>query len=107
MVSYIGYHLRTDEHRTTSVTVFLCLCVDMILLPTLIGLNLVEYQNLGLLSNVFKGKHTDLGAQWYPDIGYQITVTMIIFAFQPLIDFLIEFLVLKIVRFCKKRKLRG
>jgi hypothetical protein len=40
-----------------------------------------------------------LGAQWYTDIGYQLVVTMMLFSFQPFIDFIVENFMLKIYRY--------
>lgn len=43
IIGLIGYHLKTDLTKQVSYTIFMCLCVDMILLPILIGANSIEY----------------------------------------------------------------
>lgn len=72
LVAQIGYPLRTDENRLVSFAVFMCLCVDMIILPILIGMNLLEHTDNTLSNMVFKGRYTDFNAGWYDDVGYQI-----------------------------------
>ena len=91
VISFIGYHKKTDEIRLTCFTVVACLCVDMIILPIMLGFSLVEVADNKISNSIFKGKHTDFDAAWYPDIGVQITITMSFFAFQPMIDFLVEY----------------
>ena len=71
----------------------------MILLPIFIGMSLVEADNYKISSSIFTGKHTDLDGDWYKDIGQQIMLTMTIFAFQPVIDYAVELLILKSYRF--------
>ena len=71
----------------------------MILIPVFIGMNLVEVSDNKLSRSVFTGKHTDFDADWYKDIGYQILILMTIFTFQPIIDFLMEYLVKRLIRF--------
>ena len=72
----------------------------MIVLPLIIGMNLIEFYSESTYESlsIFKGKHTDFGGPWYQDIGYQIVVVMIVFAFQPIIDFCTEWLTLRIYR---------
>lgn len=55
----------------------------MIVLPLIIGMNLIEFYDVHGYENltIFKGKHTDFGAGWYKDIGYQIVIVMLVFAF--------------------------
>lgn len=59
----------------------LCLAVDMILIPILIGMNLIEVSDNKISSSLFNGKHTDFSGEWYKDIGSQIMILMTIFAF--------------------------
>jgi hypothetical protein len=74
VVQMIGYHTKTEENILTSQAIIACLTIDMIILPIMIGTNLVEYgKHLGPLSSLsffYSGKHTDFGAEWYPDVGY-------------------------------------
>ena len=53
-----------------SYTIFMCLCIDMIVLPLLIGMNFIEYGSSKYLPIFTMGKHTDFGAEWYGDVGY-------------------------------------
>ena len=69
----------------------------MILLPIFIGYNSSEYGDT-FFGNFFKGTNTDFGSGWYPDVGYQIVCVMIIFAFQPIIDLIVESTTLNINR---------
>jgi hypothetical protein len=81
MVQKIGLHQHTKENALTTFIIFICLSTDMILLPILIGYNVVEYgEHLDFLSSMFKGKNTDFGSMWYQEIGYQIVIVMIIFS---------------------------
>jgi len=53
----------------------------MVLLPFLIGMNFIEYGSSKYLPVFIVGKHTDFGAKFYTDIGYQLVLTMLIFTF--------------------------
>lgn len=106
VVKLIGYHTKTDENILTSQAIIGCLTTDMIILPIMIGMNLVEYHdntNTGVLSFFNSGKHTDFGAEWYPDVGYQMVLTMIIYSFQPYIDMVVEFALMHLFRFYYKK----
>ena len=83
IVFYIGFHKETTVNSWSSFTIFFCLFVDMIVLPLIIGMNLIEFFDNKLFETffLFRGKHTDFGGPWYLDIGYQIVVVMIVFAF--------------------------
>lgn len=52
-----------------SFTIFICLILDTIALPVLIGANFVEYNDKKFLDRVFTGKNTDFGDMWYQDVG--------------------------------------
>ena len=81
IISRIGYHTKTEENKLALYTIFFCLCIDMIILPILIGANISEIGDFKFSKKIIKGKYTDFDADWYPDIGRQITITMILFAF--------------------------
>lgn len=78
----------------------------MIVLPLVIGMNLVEFFDMAFFESfsLFRGKHTDFGAIWYTDIGRQIVVMMLIFMIRPIFEFLIEYWVLRITRSLIKKK---
>jgi hypothetical protein len=70
IIGMIGYHLKTDQTVITSFTIFVCLTVDMVLLPFFIGMNFVEYGSSKYLPVFIVGKHTDFGANFYTDVGF-------------------------------------
>ena len=43
LIAMIGQHLMTDETRTVAVAITFILLVDFVVLPLMIGMNLVEY----------------------------------------------------------------
>jgi len=43
LVALIGYNLMTDETRTNATAITFILLVDFVLLPVMIGMNLIEY----------------------------------------------------------------
>ena len=71
IIFYIGFHKETTVNSWSSFTIFFCLFVDMIVLPLIIGMNLIEFYDNKLFETfyLFRGKHTDFGARWYTDIG--------------------------------------
>jgi len=70
-IGYIGFPLETTETSWSSVIIFGCLFADMIIIPLIIGMNLIEFVGLDFLKNfqILNGKNTDFGALWYTDIG--------------------------------------
>jgi hypothetical protein len=70
----------------------------MFILPLFIGMNLLEHADNTFSNMVFKGRYTDINAGWYEDVGYQIQIILLIFAFQPLIDLATEYSLLKLWR---------
>ena len=79
LVASIGYPLRTDENWLVAFAVFICLCIDMMFLPVLIGMNLMEHTDNTFSNMVFKGRYTDINSKWYDDVGYQIEVLLMLF----------------------------
>lgn len=111
-IESIGMNLKTDETRMIVNAITVCLVVDMIVLPMVIGMNLQEYTTMGkedTVEDVLKflgikwGRNTDFGANWYIDTGAIIMMTMLIFSFQPVIDFLTEWITCVIYRCCINR----
>ena len=113
VVEIIRQNLKTDQTRTITIVITFCLLVDMIVLPMVIGMNLIEYTRFDDQEDVVEdtlkalgflwGKHTDFGGSWYPDTGNMIMMTMIIFSIQAIIDFIVEWIVIAIYR-CYSRK---
>jgi len=91
LVAKVGYYTKTEEIRFTGFTLFVCLTIDMCILPLFLGMNLMEHYDNKITQALFKGKYTDFSSDWYPDVGFGIVITIIIFSFQPLIDFLVEY----------------
>lgn len=111
-VQSIGLSLKTDETRMICNGITYCLLVDMIVLPIAIGMNLSEYTTFGKEDSVedflnalgiMWGRNTDFGARWYTDTGAILMNTMVIFSIQPIIDFLVEWLLVSIGR-CYTRR---
>jgi hypothetical protein len=77
----------------------------MIILPVIIGINAMEHVDNKFSNQVFKGRYTDFNDKWYADVGYQLTITVIIFSFQPMIDVLVENLILRATRNHKRKNI--
>lgn len=115
-VQSIGLSLKTDETRMICNGITYCLLVDMIVLPLLIGMNLSEYTTFGEQDavedflnalGIMWGRNTDFGARWYTDTGAIIMMTMLIFSFQPAIDWLVEWLLTALGRCYTRRFVYG
>ena len=91
LIDKIGYHHKTDQNALVMFTVFVCLCADMIALPVIIGFNFEEHFDQQLIGEVFKGKYTDFSDEWFKDVGYQITLSIFIFALMPIVNQFVEF----------------
>jgi hypothetical protein len=65
----------------------------MIILPLIIGMNLIEFYDNPLVNGtfetfaLFRGPHTDFGALWYTDVGRQIVSMMLVFMIRPIFEF--------------------
>lgn len=70
IVRYIGYHIRTNEIRVISFTIFLCLVSDMFLLPLFLGMNWIDHSDNRFSNQIFRGKYTDFSHGWYTDVGF-------------------------------------
>ena len=68
----------------------ICLLIDTILIPVMIGANFVEYGSRNILDQIFTGKNTDFGRDWYPDVGYGFVITMSLYICNPLLTVLAE-----------------
>lgn len=114
-IQKIGLNLKTDETRMIVNAITICLVVDMIVLPMTIGMNLQEYTVMGKddivedvlwFLGIYWGRNTDFGANWYTDTGNIIMMTMLIFSFQPIIDFITEWATVAIYRCCVIRSIK-
>lgn len=61
----------------------ICLLIDTVLIPVIIGANMVEYGSRSILDQIFTGKNTDFGRDWYPDVGYGFIITMALYILNP------------------------
>ena len=50
-IGYIGFPLETTETSWSSVIIFGCLYADMIIIPLIIGMNLIEFVGLDFLKH--------------------------------------------------------
>lgn len=98
LVKQIGFYRKGIEEITSSQYLVVCLFLDMVILPILVGINLTEFG----LPSAFNGKHTDFGASWYPTVGRQIAMFMLLFCLQPIIDLLVSFSNLHAKRWYKR-----
>lgn len=106
MVQFIGYHTRTKEISVVSVCSFVCLTVDMIILPVFLNMQLGDNFHTGLIYT-YRVKFNDFNDAWFASKGEQITTTMILFTFIPYIDLIVEKIVLEFKRLILKNKLNG
>lgn len=67
----------------------------------MIGANFLEYKDMKWLNKIFTGKNTDFGADWYPDIGYQLMIMMLLFVSSPFVSLTSEWIILWISRSIK------
>ena len=83
MIARVGFYTKTSEHRLTGLTVFVCLFLDMCVLPMFLAMSLVEHSDdpASGAGTSSKGKFTDFNDQWYPDVGSGIMITIIFFSF--------------------------
>ena len=102
LVALIGYRRNTIEEYINCNMIVICYVLDVTILPVMVGMNFQEVEYWDLLRNSFQGKFTDFEAGWYKTIGTQITVTMSIFCFQPIIDYIREFMMLIAYRWYAK-----
>lgn len=92
ILSYAGFHLTGTFENIVSIIIVFCLLIDCIFLPIMIGANFLEYKDREWLDRIFSGKNTDFGVDWYPDVGYQLLLTMILYITTPWISLLTEWL---------------
>lgn len=103
IISCVGFHLRTYQFQLATIIIFLCTIIDTILLPIFTGATFIEYAPNSYINSIFTGKHTDFSDEWYLDVGYQFVTTMIVYVFNPFIDFLTEYIEVSIHRCLAKR----
>lgn len=70
------------------------LLLDTCILPILVRSNFSEY---GIKQ--FDGRNTDFGASFYPDVGHQLVLNLLILSLRPLINVSFEVLWLKFSRY--------
>ena len=77
------------------MTVFVCLCADMLALPNIIGFNFSEHFEDKITGVFAKGKFTDFSAGWYLEVGHQMQVTLFTFTLMPIVMLYVEFMQIK------------
>lgn len=95
--------------RSIKVGIFLTLFFNTGILLMISGANLSE-TSVPLLKEIFKGPYTDFNYAWFKEVGPLIVKTMLIGAFMPLIEILINWSLLKVMRImdagCSKDKFK-
>lgn len=90
ILSITGFKRRSEQQNLVSIIIMICLLIDTILIPVMIGANFVEYGSRNILDQIFTGKNTDFGRDWYPDVGYGFVITMMIYILNPLFTIFAE-----------------
>ena len=106
ILKQVGFHLRTHEEKLISVVIFVCMCIDTIVLPIMIGANFVEYRDRDFLNKFFTGDNTDFGFSWYQEIGTEYVVTLLTIGLSPALDFLLEYLELSVHRWWARKTIK-
>jgi hypothetical protein len=70
LINLIGLHHKTETSSIVMMTVFVCLCADMLALPNIIGFNFSEHFEDKITGVFAKGKFTDFSAGWYLEVGH-------------------------------------
>lgn len=86
ILSFGGFHQTGTFDNISTTVVAICYLVDCMLIPIMIGANFLEYDDNDWLNKIFTGKNTDFGKDWYPDVGYQLLVTMNLFVTTPFVS---------------------
>jgi hypothetical protein len=89
-------HSLSTERVLTSFTLFATLFVDNCVLPILVRSNFKEY---GV--KTFDGRNTDFGASFYPDVGHQLVLNLLILSLRPVLNMSSEVLWTKLSRWVK------
>jgi hypothetical protein len=104
LIRQIGLLQRRTESVMAFVTMTILLYVDLCIMPIMLDMNLVEFDEYHITKSAFQGKHTDMGALWYTDTGAGLIRTMIIYALQTPVDFVVDWIVWNICRNCAIRE---
>lgn len=79
ILSYSGFKLSSTLENIVSIIIVICLLIDCIFIPIMVGANFIEYEDRKWLDKIFTGKNTDFGKDWYPDVGYNLLLTMLLY----------------------------
>ena len=83
--------------RSIKVGIFLTLFFNTGILLMISGANFSE-TSVPLLKGIFNGPYTDFNYAWFKEVGPLIVKTMLIGAFMPIIEFLIGWSLLNVMR---------
>lgn len=95
LVESIGLHRKTLFELYNCIIIVVCQFSDTIMIPLAVAMNFKEY---GMTS--FTGNFSDIEAGWYTQVGGHVFTTMIIFTFNPVIEYVIEVISTKVGNCC-------
>ena len=104
LISLVGTNFAPNERVLVSLTIFLCLVVDTCVIPILLQANFSTDYHDSFWDLTFSegGRNSDFGARWYPDIGPQLTLSLIILSLLPILSALAEGLHLRFMRYMQR-----
>ena len=92
MVKSLRLNTVSLETKSIMLTIFLAQFVNTVILLTLKNFNTVDIFGKGSYFNeIFDGKDTDFSQHWYTTVGVAITMTMLIKAMEPFVEFMKNF----------------
>ena len=112
LIKNLHFGTKSLESNTMMVTNFVVTFMNTVVLLWFINANFSESEYWILREYFSEGKQTDLGPQWYKDIGPVLIGAQFIGAFIPTISFFIEYLKTKFFQWrdrgwtCDRKKTR-
>lgn len=100
LASLVGTNFANQERLLVSLTIFLCLVLDTCAMPILLQANFSADWLDSFWDWTFSegGRNSDFGSRWYPDIGPQLTLSLLILSCHPILSVIWEWITLKITR---------
>ena len=100
LVKLVRTHSLSTERVLVSFSLFLALIMDSCVMPILVRSNFKEY---GV--SAFDGRNTDFGSTFYPDVGHQLLLNLLILSLRPVINVSSEVAFIKFDRWLKTKYL--
>jgi hypothetical protein len=107
LVRQIGFQQKRTESLMSFITISILLYVDLVVMPIMLDMNLIEFDEYHISKAIFQGRHTDMGAGWYEDTGGELIRTTLLFALQTLLDFAGDWAAWHICRCCARAEHRN